>query len=495
MPSTLVSRRAFLNSSASAIATLAFPRIGFSQTTTSLRLEWQQFKTTPQYSSFVNAVKKMKANTNSSSPSSWEYWSNVHLNYCPHGIPYFMTWHRGMLYYFEQQLRTVSGDSKLSVPYWNYYQYSTIPTEFTDTTPGNPLYMTRTGTNVYNALTMAPFASNVYNFQRGTANAYEPLYESAPHNPVHDLIGGEMANMTSPRDPIFFLHHANTDRLWHAWCLPTGKGMPPTSNPYNAATSNAYWAGSFTYASNLTMPRYKTYYPGWLNFDYSNDTVPTALPPSARADTHGPIRLVQAQVTPLITRPANGNFIATLARTISSTRKALGGLSGVVLNESSVTAQLPLAASNLQTVIDTVSAALHPAARAVTAFQSVIVVLDGLQMLGNGAKGGFYYNVFINLPFSTDATTARKYFLGTIGAFAVNGLAHHGMTSMDFPATEALAQLSAFQLQDVTVSLVRVSGDNAPHGAVLKVGEVRIDVSTAAPWDPSPTPVPGLCYC
>jgi tyrosinase len=152
MSALLLSRRAFINTSASAVAFLSVPRLGFSQTATGTRLEWQQFKTTPQYASFVNAVRKMKANTNSASPSSWAYWTNVHVNNCPHGIAYFLAWHRGYLYCFERQLRIVSGDPTLSVPYWNYYQYPRIPAEFTDPTPGNPLYMPRAGTNVYQCL-------------------------------------------------------------------------------------------------------------------------------------------------------------------------------------------------------------------------------------------------------------------------------------------------------------------------------------------------------
>jgi tyrosinase len=71
MHSLLLSRRAFINTSASAIAFLSAPPLGFGQTTTRIRVEWQQFKTTPQYTSFLNAVRKMKADTNAASPSSW----------------------------------------------------------------------------------------------------------------------------------------------------------------------------------------------------------------------------------------------------------------------------------------------------------------------------------------------------------------------------------------------------------------------------------------
>lgn len=496
MSSLLLSRRAFINTSASAIAFLSAPPLSFGQTTTSIRLEWQQFKTTPQYASFLNAVRTMKANTNAASPSSWAYWTNVHVNYCPHGIAYFLAWHRGYLYYLEQQLRIVSGDNTLSVPYWNYYKYPIIPAEFTDPTPGNPLYMPRAGTSVYNALSLSPFASGVWNFQRGTTNAFEPQLESAPHNPVHNLIGGEMANMTSPRDPIFFLHHANIDRLWHAWALPDGKGIPGTSNPYNASTSNSYWAGFFTYASGLTMPRYRTYYPGWLNFDYSDDTKPTSLPLSARANPDNPIRLVQFQGASMLTRPVTGNFPATAARAVSATRRALGGVSGVVLTEVPVSGHLPLAASSLQSLHDAVSVAVSPPAQIPPGtFQSVVVVLDNLQLLGAGAKGGYFYNVYINLPFITDADHARRYFLGTVGPFEVAGASHHGAARLEYQATEVLSQLSAFELQDVTVSFVRISGENHPRGAVLRIGEVRIEISTAPPWDSSPSIQHDKCYC
>ena len=496
MTALLLNRRNFIKASASAAALLSIPSLGLGQTTR-IRMEWQQFKTTPQYTSFLNAVRTMKANTNASSPSSWAYWTNVHVNYCPHGVAYFLAWHRGYLYYFEQQLRTVSGDSALTLPYWNYYKYPNIPAEFTD--PANkPLYVQRTGTNVYNALTLAPFASNVWNFQRGTTNAFEPQFESAPHNPVHNLIGTVMATMQSPNDPIFYLHHANVDRLWHAWALPDGKGIPYTSNPYNVATSNPYWAGAFTYSSTLTMPRYKNYYPGWLEYDYADDTKPTSLPPSAKANPGNPIKLVQAQVAPVLTRPARGNFAATPARTISTTSQSLGGVSGVLLTEASVSASLTLTASNLQLLQTAVSAAISPPAQLNAAtFQSVRLVLDNIQLLGAGANGGYFYNIYLNLPPTGDAGNAQRYFLGTVGPFEIAGASHHGAAVLTFPATEVLSRLATSGFQEVTVSFMRVSGENPARGTVIGMGEVRIEVSTEQPWDRSrPAPrLPGQCYC
>lgn len=37
------------------------------------------------------------------------------------------------------------------------------------------------------------------------------------HNAGHRFIGGHMGGAFSPNDPIFWMHHANVDRLWDAW--------------------------------------------------------------------------------------------------------------------------------------------------------------------------------------------------------------------------------------------------------------------------------------
>jgi tyrosinase len=40
---------------------------------------------------------------------------------------------------------------------------------------------------------------------------------SRTHNRGHNFIGGHMAGAFSPNDPVFWLHHANVDRLWANW--------------------------------------------------------------------------------------------------------------------------------------------------------------------------------------------------------------------------------------------------------------------------------------
>jgi tyrosinase len=49
------------------------------------------------------------------------------------------------------------------------------------------------------------------------------------HNRVHTWVGGDMMAGTSPNDPVFFLHHANVDRLWAQW------QASPVAAPYTPA--------------------------------------------------------------------------------------------------------------------------------------------------------------------------------------------------------------------------------------------------------------------
>lgn len=483
MVSNSTKRRAFLQGTASALAVASLPRWGAAATAPFIRLEWQAFKTTPHYASYLNAVRTMKATTDSSKPTSWQYWVKVHNNYCPHSVAYFLAWHRGYLYYLEQQIRAVSGDATFTMPYWDYYTYPVIPSEFTDTAQGNPLYVSRVNTNVYQALDLGPFASNVYNFQRGTNNAFEPKLENAPHNPVHDIIGNYMADIaTAPIDPIFYLHHCNIDRLWNAWSLRLSSRVP-------GATSS-YWNGSFTYASGLTIAKSKTRTTTGLNYDYANDTPPAVLPRQAQ---EGRIIRVQAQIATIQGRPQTGSFTASPGRIVSSTRRALGGVRGMALGEASVSARIALQAANataLKDVLTTSPAAAasqsadasQAAPQARSSYQYVKIVLDGVSMPPAAKKGGFFYNVYLNLPASGDVDAVRsQHFIGTLGAFQISTAGHHGMNMIDYDVTDVLGRLGIADTNDVVISFVRVSAPNFPRGTAVSINEARLELGADAP--------------
>jgi tyrosinase len=47
--------------------------------------------------------------------------------------------------------------------------------------------------------------------------AFRIYLEIVLHNLVHRWVAGNMGEMTSPNDPVFWLHHCNCDRLWAMW--------------------------------------------------------------------------------------------------------------------------------------------------------------------------------------------------------------------------------------------------------------------------------------
>src|SRR3569623_1210363 len=115
----MTSRRRFLQSSLSLALVPLLPRMALSQSV-SVRTSWPDFCLGPSFQSLLKAVAAMKANTTAAAPHAWEYWVATHKQFCPHAKAYFLGWHRGFLYRFEAKLREVSGDSTLTLPYWNY---------------------------------------------------------------------------------------------------------------------------------------------------------------------------------------------------------------------------------------------------------------------------------------------------------------------------------------------------------------------------------------
>lgn len=82
----------------------------------------------------------------------------------------------------------------------------------------------------------SPFSNHAYVDNRG--NQYDSL--EAIHDAIHGLIGGWMGLIAySSFDPIFFLHHANVDRLFAIW---------QAINPNSYVGSQTNQAGTFTIA-------------------------------------------------------------------------------------------------------------------------------------------------------------------------------------------------------------------------------------------------------
>jgi tyrosinase len=468
-----VLRRRFLRDAALAIAVPAIPLNGLAQTAIQRRMEWQSFKTTPQYGSLLTAIRRMKANTNAADPNSWSYWTNIHVNRCPHGISYFLAWHRGYLYHFERRLRAVSGDSKLVLPYWDYYSYATLPAEFTNASSTNPLYVPRLNTNVRQALTLDPFSNSLTNFQRGQVSAFEPSLESAPHNPVHDIIGNTMTTMQSPTDPIFWLHHANIDRLWSAWVNAAGGRRMPLK-------TSSYWTGSFAYSSTLAMQRKLTYDTRTsLLYDYQSEAMPASLPLAQLS--HGRTWRVQADpASRAAAVPALGSFKATGPKATGEATFSIGGALAIGLDQRSVSAPLPIASDDWAAVQDIKRGSPASIRGSARRYRSVQLVLDNVELSEDGKKGGYYYQVYLNIPSADGLPNGQtSLLLGTLGAFQVSGAKHHGgVAKLRYRIPRALLGNAAMRVGMATISFVRVDGDISPRGPTVGIGEARLELST-----------------
>lgn len=464
----MLSRRRFLQGSmvAGTVALVPWaPRMAMAATL-KVRPNWRTFCLSPMYPIYVEAIRTMRANTNAADPNAWNYWVDVHKNFCPHRTSYFLAWHRGFLFRLEAQLRKVAGNNDLLLPYWDYFTDPVMPMEFTD--PSSPLYINnRRNTDVTTALSLSAFADSVVNFQSGLVNAFETTLESLPHNPVHNLIGGAMSAVTvSPKDPIFWLHHANVDRLWAAWVSAgNGRTMP--------VKTDAYWKGSFNYGPGVaTMARSWAFDTAGLHYQYEDGTMPTALPvPPPPA----PVSSVTMKA-----------FSSSLPQALVM---AMGSGQPLSLDERSVTVVVPLDDASRSKVRSLMLR--QPAKNAAPMVNSSVrVVLDGVRLTSLGRQGGFFYKLYINLPATQGmAQNESRYLLGTLGPFEITGMLNHAKlhggkmlgandpVQLTFAMTDALRDIWPAQLETLTISFVRMDNGKPTKGKVITVKELRVEAS------------------
>lgn len=199
-------------------------------------------------------VKVMKER-DPESVTSWVYQAAMHgsnegaahpaWDNCQHGSWYVLPWHRMYVYRMEEILRAAivagGGPEDWALPYWNYGlggEYATVPPafrspEFED--EENALYTTERAAGINTGLELPPgaitaaaaLARPIYigaaEFGGGAVGpekmaGEKGVLERRPHDSVHSNVGGWMSRLnTAALDPVFWIHHANIDRLWHVW--------------------------------------------------------------------------------------------------------------------------------------------------------------------------------------------------------------------------------------------------------------------------------------
>ena len=207
----------------------------------------------PILRAYGEAIRLMRALPSSDS-RSLNAQATIHLQACPHGNWWFLPWHRAYLRRFEDICRQMLGDEGFALPYWNWSRDARIPNGFFDA--ASPLYLAgrAAGPNstaaaemvsantvqqrVLSATSFELFGSGRAGGQRDMGS--QGLLEGTPHNHIHTFVGGQMANFMAPVDPIFWIHHANVDRLWESWNRRGGAN--PTDSAWGAMVFNDFYS-------------------------------------------------------------------------------------------------------------------------------------------------------------------------------------------------------------------------------------------------------------
>ena len=422
-----------------------------------------------------------------SDPTSWEYQSAVHglanaptppaapWNECQHASWYFGPWHRMYLYQFEEILRAaivgLGGPADWALPYWNYErsaQARKIPPAFNAAKlpdqSQNPLRVPGRRPAVADGEEMpADFASSTAAMSDsqfitqpdgrpggfgGPKTAFHHGFdgtkgdlERRPHDIIHGWVAGLMNNPdTAALDPIFWLHHANIDRLWETWRITTD------ANP----TQNAWLSKKFKLRdkSGAVVQMVVGDVVDTKQLDYTYDSVKA-------------VGAIPKEPVPMPSR--------SKPKTIAQHTEPLA------LGREGVSADL--------------NVGKLPPVRAAVAGQGPRFYLRLADITGE-ANPDIIYGVYVNLPDDANEETRKRHRVGLVSFFGIEHTTKEGSKepkplSYSFDVTDVVAPLTADDaLNRLRVSLLPVEGTEEPtgHAAVaappITVGTVAFSVAS-----------------
>jgi len=234
---------------------------------------------------------------------------------CQHGSWYFLPWHRMYLMAFELAVQDVLHDPDWSLPYWYAVNpddagTAVLPPAFRDRTVGNDLFTTRRsrrmnagaplpdlGASLLDALAAPVYSTPLGTSTFGGGERATPsfsgdetgLLEDTPHGAVHVLVGNDFdaagnpvrlgwmgSFFTAALDPVFWLHHANLDRLWQAWLDADPAHVQPTGDDAWAA---ARWSFPRVGGGTVSWRVDEVLDLAALGYAYESTALPSALAP------------------------------------------------------------------------------------------------------------------------------------------------------------------------------------------------------------------------
>lgn len=211
------------------VASASFPRINHRKLTQTQR------------DRFNNALRQAHVSLAIGLPSPYIQLAAIHadtahrMHSMDGGTQRFLPWHRKYLLECEKLLRRY--EPSVRIPYWDYANdherpdWVWSPPEVRRRTPGEGF-----GASLPNQATMNEILAN------STYTGFTFALESDAHDKVHNWCNGTItAPPTAAQDPIFWLLHANVDRIWNIW-QETHNGVPHFFNEGDAVLDP--WEGT-----------------------------------------------------------------------------------------------------------------------------------------------------------------------------------------------------------------------------------------------------------
>lgn len=413
-------------------------------------------------------------------------------------IGHFLSWHRLYLWHFETALLAAMetaaaklglAQSVAGIPYWDYYRSPQLPDAFRKPLAQgrpNPLNVPfrksgfNEGTSSMPAFSLDAFiAGNTLDqhlmIDGESFDGFSGALENTIHDQVHGELGGLMGHPHSAAwDPIFWLHHANIDRLWAIWQKRT-TAAPDTS------LSGQWRQQGFKFKKNIKGDLFsasageaadvKGFAPQSITYDNMTPPPKTPVTPLPK-------------VPPLI-KVASGSHTQKMG-----TNALTGDVKKVAVTNSGGTVRLNLPAGSRSKLGTLGTKSIPPGGG--KALTWAAVVLEGISITEQGQRDGFVYQVYLNLPSAPGSgADPEAHKIGTLNAFKLScsdpDICTSGKASVRFVITDKLVKMinNKTPSDAVDISLVRITAagaDGKPvpppdSPALLEIAAMRLEGS------------------
>jgi tyrosinase len=296
------SRREFLRTTTGVLSGLSLAGSGWAGAATLAGVRTRKdvstlTATSPDIVALKTAVGKMKAELGPGDRRNWLAQAQIHgtftggFTFCQHGNWYFLPWHRGYLYFFEEIIRQLSGYEDFALPYWDWSKDFSLPALFwgagnpldnpprpgepnsgRGVTPSSTISLSDQAQFVSKSVVSGVLGQPDFETFAGLQGALSTMpgageLEGTPHNFIHRWVNNDMATAESSVDPIFWLHHSNVDRLWTEWVKMHPTGMPSGDPTWTGTSLPGFCDRNGNPVNNFTVD--KTFKTTDLGYDYA----------------------------------------------------------------------------------------------------------------------------------------------------------------------------------------------------------------------------------